>query len=302
MSEKFHKLNEDRKFIDMFKWPRFFTIFFTSAIFIMVITFILGILLSDPAYIIQYDPPNDVSGLLNALLIIVPMLFIWFFMIPIIGKKYYENKNNVVLYLFGMFIFIGLGSFMGVFLEFFNFGSAILVKYMNQSVFIVIMTAMYFYYMFDQEVFHGGFDKLDVKWKVFTLVFYALPTSAIVFRVLELDLYPTAVENIFLGLPTVVLVFYTLFDIIFQSFKISGILDESQYRFKVAYRFIALSSIVLIVFFIVFAAFIVLGEDQDNVIFYINLGLLSIVVFFLYLGYIWPVRVQNKKENEDEEE
>lgn len=300
MSEDFHKLNEDRKFIDMFIWPRYFTEFFISAIVIMLGTFILAIVLSDPAYVLQLNPPEDAAAWLKPLLILIPMIFVVFLMTPIMAKKYYENKNNVVLYLLGMVAFIGLALFMGVFIEFFSFGSGILVKFMNQSVFIVIMTSMYFYFMFDQEVFHGGFDNLDWKLKLFTIILYALPVTAIIFRVLELDIYTNAVESIFLGIPTVILVFFTLIDIIYQSLRISKALDENQLRFKIAYIFIALSSILLIVFFLIFAGFIVLAESQDTILFYLNLGLLSIVVIFLYLGYIWPVRMkEDEKKKED---
>ncbi|MBD3352139.1 MAG: hypothetical protein GF364_11685 [Candidatus Lokiarchaeota archaeon] len=281
-----------------FKWSRFFVVFFVVNVIFLLLFFILAYYISSPEWILQLSPPESPNAWLDAILITIPMIAVLFILLPIIIRRYYGNKNNVILYLLGVVVFIGIALFSGVFLEFFSFGTGMLTKFANQSVFIIILTSMYFYFMFDQEIFHEGFNALDIKLKILSIILYILPCSAIVFRVLDLDFYTSTVESIFLGVPTVILVFFTLFDIIIKSIKLAKMLNKNQKRYKISYFFIAISSLILLVFFMIFAVIIVIEYPQDSLLFYGNLILLSFVVVFLYMGYIWPSRAKNERNIE----
>lgn len=292
MSRDVHRLDNQKGGVEIYKWPKYFKIFFFANLIFLICFFCLSYILSSPSWFLVWTGLG-LGNILEILLFLIPALFTLFIMLPLIVKKYYSKKNNAILFLFCMVLFISIALLFGIFLEIFEFGTYMLSTFFNQVVFIIILTAMYYYFLFDQEIFHKGFNTLNVKWKIAINLCFILPSSAIFFRVLQFNIYSRAVESIFLGVPTVLFVFYTLSDIIIKSLASSKRVKKEDKIYSRAYIFIGLSTIILFLFFIIFACFILFEWPRDSLFYYFTLMLLSIVVLLLYLGYIWPSR---KKE------
>jgi hypothetical protein len=299
MTEDVHRLDKQSKSAESYKWPMYFKIFFISNIAFHILFFILACVLSSPPWILRLVDLES-KGVLRIVLILIPALFTIFGMAPLIVRKYYSKKNNAILFLFSFVLYICGALVMGILLELFDFGTDMLSTFSNQVVFVIILTAIYYYFLFDQEIFHKGFGTLTSYWKIIVNLCFILPTSAIFFRVLKLNVYPISLESIFLGAPTVLLAFYTLFDIIVKSLKNSKRVKNESSKYYMAYIFIAISTIILFAFFLIFAAFILFELDRGQIGYYLTLAMLSLVVVFLYLGYIWPSRVSKETEKKSE--
>jgi hypothetical protein len=217
---------------------------------------------------------------------VTPSLIICTIIMIRFGQKIARDNNTIAFLMLHFTLFLTLALVSAIITSLVG-GVGGLGIYWDRVLFSCFLISFYFLYEFTNEVFRGGFTKINNRERIFLIICTFVPIILTAFR--QTTEIPDIIENVGLGLAAIVLLIPNIL-LIYHSFLLLRnirIDDTISVDYQRSIKYIGISSLIIIIFTVLFAI-IVLAELYKTWLYWTAMILIMIFMICFYNGYSAP--------------